>query len=369
MQGQVEVYYPSNAVVSNRPFAIQKLFLNRKPAELVQIVGLSYSLCGQAQKFAANTVLNQLSVEQESFALEAVMIETLREHLLSMVQMLVKLNVIEPTEQVQFMAGVGRWVPLYTAAQSLEQQAEVVKDIANEFNKLIDSNDWLEIFNAQQLGLTTLDTLPGLLGQMLAALNLECTVEQAADVKHLHAIEHQTLLNGLNSTNWNDWASKPEISNVAYENSAFTRVAKANEQWLAFLQQAPLKARLLARFVDVAAHLNALAKIDGVEALAKFKTQMFGKLELSNTETVAWVETARGRLYHFAQTQGANEPVQSYVISAPTEWNFHPQGVASQLINGLKVTNHEQWKTDVSMIAQIVDPCVPLEFIEEQMHA
>ncbi|WP_319381231.1 hypothetical protein, partial [Thiomicrorhabdus sp.] len=48
----------------------------------------------------------------------------------------------------------------------------------------------------------------------------------------------------------------------------------------------------------------------------------------------SWVETARGRLYHLAHVESGK--VTDYAICAPTEWNFHPDGVAKQLLNELR---------------------------------
>ena len=369
MQGQVEVSYPSNSVTSNRPFAIQKLFINRKPTELVQLVGLSYSLCGQAQKFTANSVLNLLT-EQETFnALDLVMVESLREHLLSIVQMLQKLNLINQAEQIAFMSGVGRWVPRFKAAKTAEEQQVVVDEILVEYEKLIDGQNWLECFSAIEAKPKDSIELPGLLGLLMQALSVDFKTESASvDItkSQLHAINHDVLFINLNSMNWHEWASKPEVEGRAIENSAFSRIAQGSNEWGELAKKAPLKTRLLARFVDIKQHLEALLSKDHSQS---FKNKLFGKATVSDSEQIAWVETARGRLYHFAQTQGVDEPVQSYVISAPTEWNFHPQGVAGSLISNLKTSSHEQWKTEVSMIAQIIDPCVPLAFIEEQMHA
>jgi len=375
MTGQVEVHYPSKSVVSNRPFAIQKLFINRQPVEVVQLVGLSYSLCGQAQKFAANTAFNLLNVEQVSSELEAVMIETLREHFLSLVQMLTKLAIIDQSQQLEFMSGVGRWVKRFNSAENSEQQSAVVGDILMDYEKLVADKNWLSTFAQYDKDEIDTDagawsfTLPGLLGELLKKLAVEIEYGHNSEVKrkHLHSLVHESLLDGLNSANWNEWASKPSIDGVATENSAYTRVAKDSDNWNKMVQLEPLKTRLMAKFVDIRRHLQALLYPEA--NLEQFKQNLFGSLKLAEDERVAWVETARGRLYHFAKSENRHEPVKSYVISAPTEWNFHPKGIAGELIAGLKNKSHEQWKAEVSMIAQIIDPCVPLAFFEEQMHA
>ena len=61
------------------------------------------------------------------------------------------------------------------------------------------------------------------------------------------------------------------------------------------------------------------------------------------------VETARGRLIHAATTEG--DRVTRYAILAPTEWNFHPAGVAAQALAGL---GPEQ----AAAVVEAIDPCV-----------
>jgi hypothetical protein len=266
MTGQIEVHYPSNSVVSNRPFAIQKLFINRLPVEVVQLVGLSYSLCGQAQKFAANTALNLLNAEQVSSELESVMIEALREHFLSLVLMLNKLNIIDQSQQLEYMSGVGHWVKRFNSAENSEQQSAVVGEILMDYEKLVADKSWLSTFAQYDKGEIDTDagawsfTLPGLLGELMQKLAVEIEYGHNCEIqrKHLHSLEHDSLLDDLNSTNWNEWASKPSIDGAATENSAYTRVAKDSDSWNKMAQLEPLKTRLMAKFVDIRRHLQAL---------------------------------------------------------------------------------------------------------------
>lgn len=100
---------------------------------------------------------------------------------------------------------------------------------------------------------------------------------------------------------------------------------------------AGLLARLLARLVELAA-------LPGEIAAARARTAPAPGLGV--------VETARGRLIHHARLDG--ERVAEYVILAPTEWNFHPHGVAARALAGLA-------PEPARAVIEAIDPCVDYE--------
>ncbi len=67
------------------------------------------------------------------------------------------------------------------------------------------------------------------------------------------------------------------------------------------------------------------------------------------------VEAARGRLLHRIQLDG--ERIRRYQIVAPTEWNFHPQGVVAQSLKTLSGDN-EQIEQQARLLINEIDPCV-----------
>lgn len=64
------------------------------------------------------------------------------------------------------------------------------------------------------------------------------------------------------------------------------------------------------------------------------------------------VETARGRLVHLARVE--NDVIKEYKILAPTEWNFHPEGVVSKALVGLNAE-------EARVVVEAIDPCVDFE--------
>jgi Ni,Fe-hydrogenase I large subunit len=69
---------------------------------------------------------------------------------------------------------------------------------------------------------------------------------------------------------------------------------------------------------------------------------------------VAWVETSRGRLHHFVALQDGR--LRRYRILAPTEWNFHPRGVAAALLAALPPGAGLRARAE--RVVHVVDPCV-----------
>lgn len=152
-----------------------------------------------------------------------------------------------------------------------------------------------------------------------------------------------------------DFCAQPDWLGAPAETGPWTRAADAasapiHNAWM----------RLVARLVD----LLQLALPAGRERLAE------GALPLGPCEAVAWTEMARGLLVHGVQLEdGPQGPrVADCRVLAPTEWNFHPQGVLAQTLAGL----HGNTRADQAARAAVAfDPCVEfdVECLPEPAHA
>ncbi len=100
---------------------------------------------------------------------------------------------------------------------------------------------------------------------------------------------------------------------------------------------AGLLARLLARLVELAALPGEIAAA-GAQAAA--------------APGLGVVETARGRLVHLCRLEAGR--IADYAILAPTEWNFHPRGVAARALSGLA-------PEPARALIEAIDPCVDYE--------
>ncbi len=92
----------------------------------------------------------------------------------------------------------------------------------------------------------------------------------------------------------------------------------------------------------------------------------FGSLRTGPGQGMAWGEMARGLLVHQVEIEApvgdAPARVAACRVLAPTEWNFHPQGVVAQTIAALDGGRPaEDTERRVRLLMAAFDPCVPFE--------
>jgi coenzyme F420-reducing hydrogenase alpha subunit len=76
----------------------------------------------------------------------------------------------------------------------------------------------------------------------------------------------------------------------------------------------------------------------------------------SSVNGMAHSEAARGRLTHFIDIE--NDTINKLVILAPTEWNFHPEGVAAKSLNDLDASSPHELRQQAELLIHAIDPCV-----------
>ncbi len=74
---------------------------------------------------------------------------------------------------------------------------------------------------------------------------------------------------------------------------------------------------------------------------------------------LAQEEAARGRLIHRVEIE--DKKVRRYQILAPTEWNFHPRGVAMQGLLTLTGSDEDELKKQAMLWLNAIDPCVGIK--------
>ncbi len=118
--------------------------------------------------------------------------------------------------------------------------------------------------------------------------------------------------------------------------------------------------RLVSRLAD----LLQLARPDGRGRLAE------GALPLAQGEAIAWTEMSRGLLVHWVQLEDSpsGPRVADCRVLAPTEWNFHPEGVLAQTLAGLC---GDDASAQAARAAVAFDPCVEfvVDGLAEAAHA
>jgi hypothetical protein len=110
--------------------------------------------------------------------------------------------------------------------------------------------------------------------------------------------------------------------------------------------------RMAARLAELAALLAQLAgaRVDGAAA------PTLHAFAVAPGEGVAAVQTARGLLLHRARV--ADGRVTDYLIVAPTEWNFHPDGALARGLAGMAAADDATLRRAARLAVQALDPCV-----------
>jgi Ni,Fe-hydrogenase I large subunit len=112
-----------------------------------------------------------------------------------------------------------------------------------------------------------------------------------------------------------------------------------------------LYSRALARLAELKALFQCLADLPDVAPTA---------LPLPNRDSgngQAQTEASRGRLFHRTALSGGR--IADYHILAPTEWNFHPQGLLPQAL--LDAPADEALAARIEALLHAIDPCVDFQ--------
>ena len=146
-----------------------------------------------------------------------------------------------------------------------------------------------------------------------------------------------------------DFALRPTLAGEAAETGALAR--QAGEATITGLLAAGrrLQARLQARVLELRWLAAALADPPRLSALVDACPVHAGV-------GLARVETARGSLLHRVELAG--DGVAHYLMVAPTEWNFHPQGAFVREISGCPATSRRAAQAAAERLALSLDPCV-----------
>lgn len=154
------------------------------------------------------------------------------------------------------------------------------------------------------------------------------------------------------------FAVQPDFAGLPAETGPLAR--RMEDAGVAALHAAGqgVAARLAARYADLRFLAEALRepqRLDGWLGAA----QIFENLGLAR------VETARGLLLHLMQVNDGR--VARYVIVAPTEWNFHPQGAFVREMTGCPAASLAEAATAARRLALALDPCVAYEVVVNEV--
>jgi len=291
-------------VLSERP-DVMPVLRGRTSAQAVKLVSMLFALCGQAQACAGTHALAAArGTACEPYLDPSVQKEVLREHLWRWMLDLPPL-LGEAAMQKEFVI----------AAQLLN------KDARAELQQLL-SNPRITSMRSQLSAMNESRSSP---------LPLLPILDAISSLKEWPRLD-------------NKFSRLPEWHGAAAETGAIARYPQQAQKVGSFFSS-----RWLARLNEL------LDWCDGKDQVGAGGT--VSSACVANNIGRSLVETARGLLMHEIILDG--DRVQDYVIVAPTEWNFHPQGVLPKLIQGTSTHDRDALQHHVALLIATLDPCVP----------
>lgn len=375
LEGRIDIYLerhddaPATVTIhSTRPQLAQKLLAGRTPEEAAHLAGLVFSLCGKAQRVAAEAACEAAQGQVPDAAASrarktAVLLELAQEHAWRLL--------LDWPQQAGEALGIATDMPsllrLRQSAADPSRFAETLDDLLRTTLLGEPAEIWLGRdlagFDAwRHAGGTPTARLFSELGE-----GADSGISQASLLPPLEKLEDAAAL---------------ELARQALEHPAFCgqplwhgepaetgALARAHEQsllaaWIARRGRGA-GARLLARLLELAelpARLSDPCSA-GVPAGSPISEKAAGRdtdakwvraWSAGDNVGLAGVETSRGLLLHGVRLRDGK--VAEYRIVAPTEWNFHPAGPLFQALSGL--ASGDGLEACARLVAQSLDPCV-----------
>ncbi|MCF6190805.1 MAG: nickel-dependent hydrogenase large subunit [Cocleimonas sp.] len=167
-----------------------------------------------------------------------------------------------------------------------------------------------------------------------------------SNITHLPTIDDNALLKVLLAEQ-HQFTSQPDWKKQCHELSWFSR-KQQDEASNKSVKSNGIFSRMVARLVEVADLMTALDEFFiHDKTLAAPKSSAIG---------LAHSHAARGRLSHYINVE--NSTVKKLLILAPTEWNFHPQGVTQNSLCNLQADNETDLRQQAELLIHAIDPCV-----------
>jgi len=362
-------------IESTRPLQAVRIFEGRRPQEVLMRLPLLFSVCGVAQATAASRAFRQALALADTGSVDAargllVQMETAREHLWRIVIDWPKL-LDEPVEAARaaplqaMMAAVRK--ALFADAEAFSLRAEPHSD-DGALHAQIDRLDemlaglvfgcapvqWLEIDGASGLDAWTwsTDTVAARLLREVSRLGWPGI--GATESTFLPDLPEVGLNRRLDAADADRFIAEPVWEGRTCETTPLARQIDCELiRSLRCEYGTGLLTRLTALLVELA-RIPAVMRESAAQAGPADSSELSAGLPAGIG--IGQVEAARGRLVHRVMLDDGR--VQRYQILAPTEWNFHPAGVAARGLGRLPDGNGTTLRRQAAMLVNSVDPCV-----------
>ncbi len=386
IEGQLDInLYPQRKngarveLSSSRPLYAANIFVGKTPEQVLSIIPLLFSICGIAQSRAALTAIEQNLEIDNNHELETardmlVLVENAKEHLFRLFIDWPKLfelkisndklpylgKMLDDFKTALFQHGVAFNLnaKLNVSFKNTGQLIDKLDQTLQQHVFCQNTQDWLKITNIQSLHNWAQQ------GDSIAAKSIRIICQQGwasqglTDCQQLPVLDEKHLLEQFNFSSAQQFIEQPQWHGHCYETTALTR--QFEQPLIQALHKefhSTLITRWVARLVELASTPQRLRNM--LQQLINNDTQADEKhTNKKTTKGLAQVEAARGRLIHRVEIE--HNIISNYQILAPTEWNFHPQGLVAKSLDSLLASGNS--KDDLKKLAHLlinaIDPCV-----------
>lgn len=363
-------------IVSTRPQAAARVLLGKTPEQLLSTVPLLFSLCGNAQSYAALLACRaalDLPADAQADTARACLLqlETVREHAWRILLDWPGLLGRQPDKAAlaALLKLTTRFKPcLFSEGEAfkLDSRLQIDSDrlasLLAELSGLIDHaifNGGMRAFQATADETQLADWLQSntaLSAELLYGLyRLDWQAVGRNHIRCLPALDSPSLLAHLQTQDLSAFCRAPQWQGHCHES---TPLGRQQSQPLIAALQNRYGNGLLARFAAV---LREVADI--TLQLERFGETAFEPASAYGGDGIglAQVSAARGLLVHRLVLRDGR--VYDYRIAAPTEWNFHPDGVVAQGLKALRAVDADSLRRQAEWLINAVDPCVAYRLI------
>jgi coenzyme F420-reducing hydrogenase alpha subunit len=355
------------------------VFVGKTIDETQKMIPMLFSICGTAQACAAVRAFEQaLGVQPDALSEKIrdalVDMETLREHMWRILldwpmfyggeadkAALAQMVTICREYQHAICAGFDVFA---AGGADFEVATEALADVQSKLMQLLQQSvfaqspsEWLAMRESQ--GLQAWAGQHRTIAARLIDHVIDCgwSASGCCDSTALPDIEDKLLSEAMQGPGF---ISQPQWQGHCCETTSLTR------------RDSPLLNELKASYgngllVRLAAHLTEVAQLAG-RAVSISVPEPDGRAStaVQTKHGIGRAAAARGQLAHrvgLAPGAESEKPVISdYRILAPTEWNFHPQGIVNKALSGLK-GDMDQVKQQAELLITAIDPCVAYDLV------
>lgn len=366
----------SARIASSRPRGVTRMFHGRRPAEVANLVPLVFGVCGMAQGAAAATACERAlgiatSSETRRIRDSLLLAETAREHLLRVAMDWPRCMALatDPATLRQVMGLDQRFRQAMAGSGTVFEPGGVVRcDVAAIESAVADLGDLLEtvVFGEPPDTWLARSTLADLgdwahAGRLPAQLLLQRTLRSAAlqigsvSIDAVPDIDDVDLASMLFGENAEQFIALPTWEGRPRETTALSRQARHPLiQALGDGREHGIGARLVARLVELAGLPDRMTDLGEAGSLGSEGDEAVDAC--GDGIGIARSEAARGRLIHGVEIQRGL--VKRYLIVAPTEWNFHPEGAAARALAQIAGSGRSDARGLADLMITAFDPCV-----------